>query len=96
MSYEKYFSKTKAPMLLIRSSESHMVTPQVLESTKAQKDIHLFSVQGNVHPVAYTSNVNDQIEDFISQDNQSDKNENDDPEGDMSDWFERFKGKKFL
>jgi hypothetical protein len=83
-------------MLLIRSNESHMVTPQVLESTKAQKDIHLFSVQGNVHPVAYTSNVNDQIEDFISQDNQSDKNENNDPEGDMSDWFERFKGKKFL
>jgi hypothetical protein len=56
----------------------------------------LFSVQGTVHPVAYTNNVNEQIEDFISQDNQSDKNENYDSEGDMSDWFERFKGKKFL
>ena len=96
MSYEKYFSKTQAPMLLVHSSHSHMVTPQVLKSTKAQKDIQLFSVQGAVHPVAYTNNVNDQIEDFISQENQSEKNENDDPDGDMSDWFERFKGKKFL
>ena len=96
MSYEKYFSKTKAPMLLVHSSDSHMVTPQVLESTKAHKDIHLFSVQGSAHPVAYTNNVNDQIEYFISQADQNNKNENDDPEGDMSDWFERFKGKKFL
>ena len=96
MSYEKYFSKTKAPMLLVHSSDSHIVTSQVLESTKAHKDIHLFSVPGSAHPVSYTNSVNDQIEDFISQDNQSDKNENDDPEGDMSDWFERFKGKKFL
>ena len=96
MSYEKYFSKTKAPMLLVHSSDSHIVTSQVLESTKAHKDIHLFSVPGSAHPVSYTNSVNDQIEDFICQDNQSDRNENDDPEGDISDWFERFKGKKFL
>ena len=96
MSYEKYFSKIKAPALIVHSGDSHMVTPQVLESTKAHKDINLFSVQGTAHPVAYTSEVNDQIESFISQANKIEKNKKDDSEADLNSWFERFKGKKFL
>jgi hypothetical protein len=49
-----------------------------------------------VHPVPYSDSINVEIEHFISQENQTDKNTTADQEKHMSDWFERFKGKKFL
>jgi len=96
MSYEKYFLKTKSPMLLVHSADSHMVTPQVLESTRNNKTIQTFSADGNEHPVSYTDTVNKTIESFISQGNRSDYNQPNSSESDLTDWFERFKGKKFL
>lgn len=96
MSYEKYFSEISAPILLIYSSESHMVTNQVLQVMNNKKDIHLFPVDGSQHPVPYTTQLNHQIDMFISQYNQDSNDENNDPESDINNWFERFKGKNFL
>lgn len=96
MSYEKYFLKTKAPMLLVHSTDSRMVTPQVLDSTKNHQGIQIYSARGNEHPVPYTETVNSTIESFISQGNRGDYNQPDGHESDLTDWFERFKGKKFL
>ena len=97
LSYEKYFAKTKVPTLLIHSTESHMVTEQVLDSTKAHKDMEIFSVSGSQHPVLYTSTVNEKIESFISQENgNADIGGDESNDATLSDWFERFKGKKFL
>jgi len=66
LSYEQYFAKTKVRTLLIHSTESRMVTEQVLSSTKTHKDMEIFSVSGSQHPVAYTTPVNERIESFIS------------------------------
>jgi pimeloyl-ACP methyl ester carboxylesterase len=96
MSYEKYFSKTKSPMLLVHSADSHMVTPHVLESTRNKKTIQTFSADGNEHPVSYTDTVNKTIESFISHGNRGEYHQSDSSESDLTDWFERFKGKKFL
>ena len=96
LSYEKYFSKTTMPTLLVHSRNSTMVTPQVLEATKNYQHLSLLTVDGFVHPVSYSDSVNVEIERFISQENQADKNSLEDQEKHMSDWFERFKGKKFL
>jgi pimeloyl-ACP methyl ester carboxylesterase len=96
MSYEKYFSKTKAPMLLVHSTDSRMVTPQVIASTKNQKSVQIFSADGNEHPVPYTNAVNDIIEAFVSQNDRDEDSQRESADRDVSDCFERFRGKKFL
>ena len=88
--------KILAPMLLVHSSGSQLVTPKVIEATQLSKQIEVCSVAGNDHPVPYSTELNKKIEAFIlqSQDNQQDAN--DEPDQVISDWFNRFKGKKFL
>lgn len=96
MSYEKYFSKILAPMLLVHSSESQLVTPKVIEATQLSKKIEVFSVPGDDHPVPYSTELNKKIEAFILQSQDNPQDASDEPDQAISDWFNRFKGKKFL
>jgi len=59
--------------------------------------MEIFTVSSSQHPVLFTTTVNEKIESFISQANgNADIGGDESNDATLSDWFEQFKGKKFL
>ena len=62
LSFEKYFSKIKSPILVVHSEDSQLVNSKVIDlmSTFDRKPTFM-AIQGNNHPVFYTENLVERI-----------------------------------
>jgi pimeloyl-ACP methyl ester carboxylesterase len=62
LSFERYFSKVKSPVLVIHSAESQLVNPKVIElMSEFDPKPEFIAFHGNDHPVIYTENLVEKI-----------------------------------
>ena len=65
LSFQKYFSKLKKPLLLVHSEESPLVNKTVLDAMKKiDLNVTFYSVEGSQHPAPYTPNIIGKILEF--------------------------------